>query len=176
MQGGGQFKIILFFKPSANATHVVQIEPPANRSSVLKIPIYPNTPVGPDAQIFIRDILVHNLAADWTKKMDGNNEKRGFYQGFHYIEVNCNENKKNLGCVRGFSKIMTDWFINYPFIEMRNSSLFLVCFIFSSRNSIASWDVMSLMNLRSIQTRCMVSGSISRSSRRVPEAGTSIAG
>src|SRR5690606_3894215 len=55
------------------------------------------------------------------------------------------------------------------FIEAKNSSLDLVLFILSSRNSIAPISSMPCSSLRRIQIFCSSSGSISRSSRRVPE-------
>jgi hypothetical protein len=47
------------------------------------------------------------------------------------------------------------YFLNsrYPFIDSRNSSLFRVPFILLNRNSIASFEFISLINLRRIQTR-----------------------
>lgn len=42
---------------------------------------------------------------------------------------------------------------NYPFIEIKNSSLFRVPFILLRRNSIASTEFISAMNLRRIHTR-----------------------
>src|SRR5690606_41499757 len=62
------------------------------------------------------------------------------------------------------------------FIEAKNSSLDLVLFILSSRNSIAAISSIGCSSLRRIQIFCSSSGSISRSSRRVPERLTAIAG
>ncbi len=75
-----------------------------------------------------------------------------------------------------FSLIYIFFSASQPFMEMRNSSLLRVPFIFESRNSMASLEFISDMNLRNIQTRCSSSSDMSRSSRRVPEAGTSMAG
>src|SRR5690606_8426376 len=62
------------------------------------------------------------------------------------------------------------------FIEAKNSSLDLVVFILSSRNSIAASSSIGCSSLRRIQIFCSSSGSISRSSRRVPDWLTLIAG
>ena len=62
------------------------------------------------------------------------------------------------------------------FIELKNSSLDLVFFILSSRNSIAAISSIGCSSLRRIQIFCSSSGSISRSSRRVPERLMSMAG
>ena len=61
-------------------------------------------------------------------------------------------------------------------IEAKNSSFDLVVFILSSRNSIAAISSMPCSSLRRIQIFCSRSGSISRSSRRVPLRLTAIAG
>ena len=61
-------------------------------------------------------------------------------------------------------------------IEAKNSSLDLVVFILSSRNSIAAISSIGCSSLRRIQIFCSSSGSISRSSRRVPDWLTLIAG
>ncbi|CAD0363276.1 hypothetical protein CFBP7900_39220 [Xanthomonas hortorum pv. carotae] len=65
---------------------------------------------------------------------------------------------------------------NQRFIELKNSSLDLVVFILSSRNSIAAISSIGCSSLRRIQIFCSSSGSINRSSRRVPERLMSIAG
>ncbi len=62
------------------------------------------------------------------------------------------------------------------FIELKNSSLDLVFFILSSMNSIAAISSIGCSSLRRIQIFCSSSGSISRSSRRVPERLTAMAG
>src|SRR5690606_23709010 len=62
------------------------------------------------------------------------------------------------------------------FIEAKNSSLDLVLFILSSRNSIAAISSIGCSSLRRIQMRWSRSGSIRKSSRRVPERLTAIAG
>ncbi len=65
---------------------------------------------------------------------------------------------------------------NQRFIEPKNSSLDLVFFILSNRNSIAAISSIGCSSLRRIQIFCSSSGSISRSSRRVPERLMSMAG
>ena len=62
------------------------------------------------------------------------------------------------------------------FIDPKNSSLDLVFFILSSRNSIAAISSIGWRSLRRIQIFWSISGSMSRSSRRVPERLMSIAG
>ena len=61
-------------------------------------------------------------------------------------------------------------------IEAKNSSLDLVFFILSSMNSIAPISSIGCSSLRRIQIFCSSYGSISRSSRRVPERLMSMAG
>ena len=61
-------------------------------------------------------------------------------------------------------------------MEIRNSSLVFVPFIWACKNSIDSWEFISARWLRSIHIRCKASRSSSRSSRRVLEAVISIAG
>ena len=65
---------------------------------------------------------------------------------------------------------------SYRFIELKNSSLDLVFFILSSMNSIALNSSIGCSSLRRIQILASMSGSISRSSRRVPDWLTLIAG
>src|SRR6185312_9421312 len=62
------------------------------------------------------------------------------------------------------------------FIELKNSSLDLVFFILSSMNSIALNSSIGCSSLRRVQILASLSGSISRSSRRVPERLMSMAG
>ena len=66
--------------------------------------------------------------------------------------------------------------INYPFIETRNSSLFLVPLILDSKNSIASMEFISARYFLKIHSLDNSSLSIRRSSLLVPDAVTSIAG
>ena len=61
-------------------------------------------------------------------------------------------------------------------MALKNSSLVLVFFIFSSMNSIAVSSSIGCSNLRRIHTFCSKSESISNSSRRVPERLMLIAG
>ena len=67
-------------------------------------------------------------------------------------------------------------FRDQRFIAPKNSSLVLVFFILSSMNSIAASSSIGCSSLRRIQIFCSRSGSISRSSRRVPERLTAMAG
>ena len=55
------------------------------------------------------------------------------------------------------------------FMALKNSSFDLVFFILSSMNSIAASSSIGCSSLRRIQIFCSMSGSISSSSRRVPE-------
>ena len=57
----------------------------------------------------------------------------------------------------------------HRFIALKNSSFDLVFFILSSMNSIAASSSIGCSSLRRIQIFCSMSGSISNSSRRVPE-------
>src|SRR5690625_4638855 len=59
--------------------------------------------------------------------------------------------------------------LRYRFIESKNSSLVLVSFILSRRNSMAASSSIGCSSLRRIQTFCRSAGFISSSSRRVPE-------
>src|SRR6185437_15199891 len=66
--------------------------------------------------------------------------------------------------------------VGHRFIELKNSSLDLVFFILSSMNSIAASSSIGCSSFRRIQILASMSGSISRSSRRVPERLMSMAG
>src|SRR5690606_24558842 len=57
----------------------------------------------------------------------------------------------------------------YRFIDLKNSALFLVARSLSSRNSMASASSMGCRSLRRSQIFCSSAGSVSSSSRRVPE-------
>ena len=61
-------------------------------------------------------------------------------------------------------------------MNWKNSSLVLVAFSFSSKNSIEASSSIGCSNLRRIQIFCSFSGSINNSSRRVPERLMLIAG
>ncbi len=62
------------------------------------------------------------------------------------------------------------------FIESKNSALFLVTLSLSIRNSIAASSSIGCSSLRRIHIFCSSSGSVSSSSRRVPERLRLIAG
>ncbi len=75
--------------------------------------------------------------------------------------------RRNAGWRRRFA--CESWPPQPRFMVLKNSSLVLVFFILSRRNSIAASSSIGCSSLRRIQIFCSRSGSISSSSRRVPE-------
>src|SRR5258708_15202160 len=90
------------------------------------------------------------------------------------IPENMNQSKGLLTTLVGCQGLeRTGFFGDYCFfIELKNSSLFLVARSLSRRNSVASSSSMPNRSFRRIHTLASISGGISHSSRRVPERFT----